>query len=170
MRELTIESYRDIFQWDDSARFLISCVFEVVQAVIVEDEPSSLPALVPPTLFPQPTFLIRIEERVHQVIPVVLRDFERLSANGLVQRFQQFTRQVPAIVDTAIHRDELLDRRFILDRRVVKRSVEHNDGKAQNVTSVGVGENVWIQLTIALGETFHHSVDFLRLAWQSKAP
>jgi hypothetical protein len=40
------------------------------------------------TLLPQPTLLIRIEERVHQVIAIILWDLKRLSLYTLIQALQ----------------------------------------------------------------------------------
>lgn len=45
-------THRDVLERDDAARLLISRVFEVVQAVVIEDEPPPLPALVAPALLP----------------------------------------------------------------------------------------------------------------------
>ena len=39
--------YRDVLKGDYSSRFLVGRELEVVQAVVVEDEPSSLPTLIP---------------------------------------------------------------------------------------------------------------------------
>ena len=40
-------AHRDVLKGDYSSRFLVGRELEVVQAVVVEDEPSSLPTLVP---------------------------------------------------------------------------------------------------------------------------
>lgn len=85
-------AYENIFQWDYPTRLLISCVFEVIQAVVVEDEPATLPALVAPALLPEPTLFVGIEERVHQVVTIILRYLERFSSNRLVERLQQLAR------------------------------------------------------------------------------
>lgn len=53
-------------------------------------------------------------------------------------------------------------------RWIVERGVEHNDGKAQHVARVRVGEDVRIELAVPLGEAFHHAIDLLRLAGQSE--
>lgn len=42
----------DVFQGDNAARLLVRRVLEVVQAVVVEDEPAPLPALVASTCRP----------------------------------------------------------------------------------------------------------------------
>lgn len=163
-------THQNIFQWDDPARLLVGRVFEVVQTVVVQNEPAALPALVAPALLPQPAFLIRVEESVHQVVTIILRYLKRLRSDRFVERLEQLARQIAAVVDTAIHRDELLDGGLVLDGRIVERRVQHDDGEAEHVTSVRVGEDVRVQLTIALGEALHHAVDFLRLAGQPKAP
>lgn len=55
----------DILQRDNPSGLLIGGVFEIIETVIVEDEPSSLPTLVPSSLFPKPTFSVGVEEGVH---------------------------------------------------------------------------------------------------------
>lgn len=52
----------------------------------------------------------------------------------------------------------------------MQRRVQHNDGKAQHVAGVGVGENVRIQLAVPLGKAFHHPVNLLRLSRQPERP
>lgn len=39
----------DVLQWNDAARLLVCGVLEVVEAIVVEDEPAPLPALVAST-------------------------------------------------------------------------------------------------------------------------
>ena len=48
--------------------------------------------------------------------------------------------------------------------------VQHDDGEAEHVTGVRVGEYVRVQLAVPLREAFHHPVDFLRLAGQPERP
>ena len=48
-------AYRDVLKWDYSSRFLVGRELEVVQAVVVQDEPPPFPAFYTPTLLPQPT-------------------------------------------------------------------------------------------------------------------
>lgn len=55
-------------------------------------------------------------------------------------------------------------------RWIMQRRVQHNDGKAQHVAGVGVGENVRIQLAVPLGKAFHHPVNLLRLSRQPERP
>ena len=69
-----------------------------------------------------------------------------------------------------IHCDELLYAWLVLDTWIVQAGVEHDDGKAEHVAGVGVGEDVRVELTIALGKSFHHTVNLLSFAWQSEAP
>ena len=71
--------YRDVLQGNYAPRFLVRGEFKIVETVIVQNEPSTFPALIPAPLLPQPALLIRVEEGVHQVVAVVLRDLERLS-------------------------------------------------------------------------------------------
>ena len=78
-------SHLNVFQGDDAPRFLVRGELEVVETVVVEDEPSPLPALVPAALLPQPTLLVRVEEGVHQVIAVILRDLERLRFDAVIE-------------------------------------------------------------------------------------
>lgn len=83
---------RNIFERDNSPRFLVGGIFKVVQTIIVQDEPSSLPRFVSSALLPQPALLVRVEERMHQVVAIVLWYLERLCPNGFIQRLQQFSR------------------------------------------------------------------------------
>lgn len=84
-----VESNLDVFQRNDPSGFLVGSVLEIVEAVVVEDEPAPLPRLVPSALLPQPALAVRIEERVHQIVAVVLRDLERLRFDAVVQALHQ---------------------------------------------------------------------------------
>ena len=75
---MSISTHLNVFQGDDAPWLLVCCELKVIQTVVIEDEPSPLPALVTPTLLPQPALLVRVEECVHQVVTVILRDLERL--------------------------------------------------------------------------------------------
>ena len=75
----------DVLEGDDAPGLLVGGELEVVEAVVVEDEPAALPALVAPALLPQPALAVGVEERVHQVVAVVLRDLERLRLDAIVQ-------------------------------------------------------------------------------------
>jgi hypothetical protein len=98
-------THRYILQWNDATRLLVRGVLKVIQAIIVQDEPTTFPRLVPEifkillkkilleislichspsTLLPQPTLLVRIEERMHQIITIILWYFERLGSDGFV--------------------------------------------------------------------------------------
>lgn len=77
--------HRNVLQGDDASRFLVRRVLEIVQTVVIEDEPPPLPALVPPTLFPQPALFVWVEEGVHEVVAVVLGNFERFCFYTIVQ-------------------------------------------------------------------------------------
>ena len=70
--------YLYVFERNYSPRLLVCCELKIVQTVVIEDEPSSLPALVSASLLPEPSFLVRVKESVHQVIAIVLGDLERL--------------------------------------------------------------------------------------------
>ncbi len=48
----------DVLERDDPPGFLVGGELEVVEAVVVEDEPAALPGLVPAALLPQPTLAI----------------------------------------------------------------------------------------------------------------
>lgn len=77
-------AYRYVLQGDDAARLLVGGILEIVEAVVVEDEPATFPAFVATALFPQPAFFVRIEESVHEVVAVVLGDFERFRFDAFV--------------------------------------------------------------------------------------
>ena len=49
------------------------------------------------TLFPQPALLVRVEERMHQVIAIILGDLEWLLLNALIQTLQMV--EVPGTLD-----------------------------------------------------------------------
>ena len=83
---------------------------------------------------------------------------------------EEFARQVTAVVDAAVHGYELFHARLVLDARIVQRRVQHDDGEAEHVTGVRVGEYVRVQLAVPLREALHHTVDFLRLAGQPERP
>ena len=72
------KDYLYVLERNDSPRLLVCCELKIVQTVVIEDEPSSLPALVSASLLPEPSFLVRVKESVHQVIAIVLGDLERL--------------------------------------------------------------------------------------------
>ena len=91
----------NILQGNDTARFLVRGELKVVETIIIENEPSSLPALVSAALLPQPTLLVRIEECVHQIIAIILRDLEWFSFDAIIQRHQQLLGQVLTIIDTS---------------------------------------------------------------------
>ena len=129
-----------------------------------------LPALVSSSLLPQPSFPVRIEERVHEVVAVVLRDLEGLRLDAFVQADEQLLGEVAAVVDTAIHGDELLHAGLVLHARVVQARVEHDDGEGEDVAGVRVGEDVRVELAVPLGEALHHAVNLLGLAGQTKTP
>lgn len=48
--------------------------------------------------------------------------------------------------------------------------VQHDDCETEHVARVSVREDVRVELTVALREAFHHSVDLLRFAGETKAP
>jgi hypothetical protein len=52
----------------------------------------------------------------------------------------------------------------------VQTRVEHDDGERQHVARVRVGEDVGVELAVALRERLHHAVDLLRLARKPEAP
>ena len=65
-----------------------------------------------------------------------------------------------------VHGDELVHAGLVLDTGVVEASVEHDDGEAEDVAGVRVGEDVRVELTVSLSEGLHHSVNLLSLSWQ----
>lgn len=173
-------AYRDIFQRNNTPRLFIGGVLKVIQAVVIEDEPAPLPALVTSALFPQPAFLVRVEESMHQVVTIVLGDLKRLRLDALIQSLEnaraisnekralinslafrrrrssecthheELARQVLAHVDAAVHAYELLRRRLVLYARIVQRRVEHNDGERQHVARVGILEDIIVALAFAV--------------------
>ena len=82
----------NIFKWNDPSRFLVCGELEVIEAVVIQDEPASLPGLVPATLLPEPTLPVRIEERVHQIVAVVFRNLKRFRLDRLVQGNEELAR------------------------------------------------------------------------------
>ena len=81
------ETHLNVFQGYDASGLFVCCELKVVQAVVVKDEPPPLPALVPPTLLPQPALLVRVEESMHEVISVILRDLKRLCLDAEINCF-----------------------------------------------------------------------------------
>ena len=49
---------------------------------------------------------------------------------------EEFGGQVAAVVDAAVHRDEAVDVRLVLHRRVVQTRVQHDDSERQHVAGV----------------------------------
>jgi hypothetical protein len=74
----------DVFQRNDPPRLLVCSVLEVVEAVVIQDEPPPLPAFYPTTLFPQPALFVRVEKSMHQVVAIIFRDFERLRLDAFI--------------------------------------------------------------------------------------
>ena len=72
-------THLDILQRYDAPGLLVCGKFKVVKTIVIENEPSSLPTLVSAPLLPQPTLLVRVEESVHQVVAIILRNFKWLS-------------------------------------------------------------------------------------------
>jgi len=75
----------DIFKRNNAPRLLIRCVFKIVEAIIVQDEPTPLPAFYSTTLLPKPALFVGIEKSVHQVVAIVLRNLEWLSFDAFIQ-------------------------------------------------------------------------------------
>lgn len=48
----------DVLERDDAARLLVGRELKIVEAVVVQDEPASLPGLVPAALLPKPALAI----------------------------------------------------------------------------------------------------------------
>ena len=74
----------DVLQRYDAPGLLVCGELKIVETVVVQDEPASLPALVAPSLLPQPALLVWVEESVHQVIAVILRDLKRLRFDAVI--------------------------------------------------------------------------------------
>lgn len=70
---------------------LIGGILEIIEALVVQYEPSSLPVLIPTALLEQPAFAVWIEEGVHQIVTVVFGYLERLLLDALVQADQQLS-------------------------------------------------------------------------------
>lgn len=77
-------AYRNVLQGYDAARFFVRGVFEIVKAIVVEDEPAAFPAFVAASLFPEPALLVGVEEGVHEVVAIVFGNFERFRFNTFV--------------------------------------------------------------------------------------
>ena len=56
--QVCTNAYPYILKWNYPPGLLIRGELKVVEAVIVEDKPSPLPALIPPSLLPQPALLV----------------------------------------------------------------------------------------------------------------
>ena len=106
---------------------LIGGVLEVVETLVVQYEPSSLPVLIPAALLEQPALPVWIEKGVHQIVAVVFGYLERLLLDALVQADQQLSGQVTAVVYSSIHQHELVQGRLIFDARIVQGGVQHDD-------------------------------------------
>lgn len=52
----------------------------------------------------------------------------------------------------------------------MQRGVQHNDGEAEHIAGVGVGEDIGIELAEVLGEALHHAIDLLRFAGETEGP
>lgn len=164
--------HRNILQRNNAPRLFVRCVFEIVQAVVVQDEPAPLPTLVPAALLPEPALLVRIEERVHQIVAIVFGDFERFGLDALVQTDEKLARKILPHIDASVHVDELLDCGLLFNAGVVQAGVEHYNGEGEDVAGVRVFEDVVLALTVAvaLREALHHTVDFLGFAGEAKTP
>lgn len=81
--------YLNVLQRYDSSGLFVCRVLEVIEAVVVEDEPSPLPRLVAAALLHEPALAVRVEERVHEVVAVVLGDLEGLRLDALVQALRE---------------------------------------------------------------------------------
>jgi hypothetical protein len=66
------------------------------------------------TIIIQLTLLIWIEECVHEIVPVVLWDFEGFSLDGVEEGDEELLREVAPVVDTPVHTDKLVHRRLLL--------------------------------------------------------
>ena len=139
----------DVLQRDDAPWLLVRRELEVVEAIVVQDKPPPFPALVAASLLPEPALPIGVEEGVHEVVAVVLGDLEGLGFDAVVERHEELAGQVAPVVDPAVHGDELVDGRLVLDARVVQGRVQHDDGERQDVARVGVGENIGVELAIS---------------------
>ena len=80
--DILLWTHLNILQGNDASGLLVGGELEVIQAVVIENEPPPLPALVSAALLPEPSLLVRIEEGVHEVISVIFRDLERLRLNA----------------------------------------------------------------------------------------
>ena len=79
-------TYLDVLKWNNTTRFFVCGELEIIKTIIIQYEPSPLPALVSPPLLPQPPLLVRVEESVHQVISVIFRNLERFCFDALNER------------------------------------------------------------------------------------
>lgn len=79
----------NVLKRNNSAGLFVSRELEVIEAIVVEDEPAALPRFVPPSLLPEPPLAIGVEECVHQIVTVIFRDLERLGLDALVQTLKK---------------------------------------------------------------------------------
>lgn len=128
--------HTQILQRNDAAWLFVRSKFKIIQAVIGQDKPASLPRLHTAAQFEQPALAVRVEEGVRQIVPIILWDFEGFGAYAVVQIRQKVVGQILAVVDPAVHADESLERGLVLHVRIVQTCVQHDDGKRQDITRV----------------------------------
>jgi len=160
----------DVLEGDDSLRNVFRGVLEVIEAAIVEDEPTSLPGLPAPSLLQKPPFSFGRKESVHKIVISFIRNLERFFLDVPEDCFEHVRRQVAARVDAFILLYELLRRDLHLRVWIVEGGVEHDDGEGEDETGVMLLEDVWILTAVVAGEGIHHSVYLHRFSRKSKAP
>eukprot|EP00037_Helgoeca_nana_P032783 m.415372 g.415372 ORF g.415372 m.415372 type:complete len:344 (+) comp29599_c0_seq1:124-1155(+) len=142
---------------------------EVVEAVVGESEPPSLPGFVLPTLFLEPASPFGVEEGVGQP-GLFLWKLKRRRRDRVEKISQELWGQVLPLVDASVHRNERLQCLLVLHRGVVHPRVEHDRRKSQDVARVLVAELSSVALHVSLCKCHHESVDRLGFSWQPKAP
>ena len=85
----------DVLQRYDTPGLLVCRELKIVETVVIQDEPASLPALVASSLLPQPALLVWVEESVHQVIAIILGDLEGLRLDAEIITIFRLTNFFP---------------------------------------------------------------------------
>mmetsp|Transcript_28910 Transcript_28910/g.27833 ORF Transcript_28910/g.27833 Transcript_28910/m.27833 type:complete len:248 (-) Transcript_28910:127-870(-) len=101
---------------------------------------------------------------------VVLHQGEGLLLNVVVDPLQEVIRQVPAIVNSLCHLDEIFHRHSTLDGlRVVQGGLQHHHRIRQQVDALRGPKRVGVIFAELFSELLHDSVDFLAFSWNPEA-
>jgi hypothetical protein len=137
--------------------------FKVVQTIVCQHEPTTLPGLDSSSLFRQIALLLGVG-----VCGVRVVELDFIIVDTIVQVGQIFGWQVLPFVDATVVADELSFGHFVLllDGWVMCVGVEHDGREGQDVRSVGTGKHtVGIVNVVSLCKRCHHSINLLCLTW-----